>query len=175
MHGDSAWVWKKDSDERNYHQKKALNRQNGETLANKKLTKESPEEVNELSKKTLGSYVKKAGEDIGYRSIDYHTANNKKNVSGTHNEFLLNKKVANKSLNKWINREQGIRRAADRLTKEEVDEADIGKPGKNFDKIANSAGKEYGSKEAGERVAGAILSKLRAKHPKEYSAKKAKA
>ena len=38
---------------------------------------------------------------------------------------------------------------------------DIGKPGKNFSKIAAKAGKEYGSKEAGERVAGAVLAKLR--------------
>jgi hypothetical protein len=40
---------------------------------------------------------------------------------------------------------------------------DIGKPGKNFSKIATSAGKRYGSKAAGERVAGAILAKLRNK------------
>lgn len=40
---------------------------------------------------------------------------------------------------------------------------DIGKPGKNFAKIAASAGKKYGSKAAGKRVAGAILSKLRSK------------
>jgi hypothetical protein len=40
---------------------------------------------------------------------------------------------------------------------------DIGKPGKMFSKIAKSAGKEYGSKAAGERVAGAVLNKLRAK------------
>jgi len=40
---------------------------------------------------------------------------------------------------------------------------DIGKPGKNFEKIAKSAGKRYGSKEAGKRVAGAVLAKLRAK------------
>lgn len=40
---------------------------------------------------------------------------------------------------------------------------DIGKPGKNFEKIAKSAGKKYGSKEAGKRVAGAVLAKLRAK------------
>ena len=55
---------------------------------------------------------------------------------------------------------------------EEIDEAsysakaaragkDIGKKGKNFEKIAASAGKHYGSKEAGKRVAGAILAKLR--------------
>ena len=37
---------------------------------------------------------------------------------------------------------------------------DEGKPGKNFAKIAKSAGKRYGSKEAGERVAGAVKAKL---------------
>ena len=42
---------------------------------------------------------------------------------------------------------------------------DIGKPGKNFNKIAKSAGARYGSKAAGERVAGAVLNKLR--HAKE--------
>lgn len=38
---------------------------------------------------------------------------------------------------------------------------DIGKPGKNFAKIEKKAEKEYGSKKAGERVAGAVLAKLR--------------
>jgi hypothetical protein len=40
---------------------------------------------------------------------------------------------------------------------------DIGKPGKNFSKIATKAGKKYGSKAAGKRVAGAILARQRAK------------
>jgi len=40
---------------------------------------------------------------------------------------------------------------------------DIGKPGKMFSKIAASAAKRYGSAEAGKRVAGSILKKLRAK------------
>jgi hypothetical protein len=39
---------------------------------------------------------------------------------------------------------------------------DIGKPGKNFANIAASAAERYGSKEAGQRVAGAILKKMRA-------------
>jgi hypothetical protein len=38
---------------------------------------------------------------------------------------------------------------------------DIGKPGKAFAKIAKSAGERYGSKERGEKVAGAVLNKLR--------------
>lgn len=40
---------------------------------------------------------------------------------------------------------------------------DIGKPGKQFAKIAKSAGEKYGSAEKGKKVAGAILAKLRAK------------
>ena len=40
---------------------------------------------------------------------------------------------------------------------------DIGKRGKNFSKIEAEAGKKYGSKAAGKRVAGAVLGKLRAK------------
>ena len=72
---------------------------------------------------------------------------------------------------------RGIRKLAqkvvDRMSEEtQIDEADysakkaaagkdIGKPGKNFDKIAKSAAERYGSKEAGERVAGAVLAKLR--------------
>lgn len=40
---------------------------------------------------------------------------------------------------------------------------DMGKKGKNFDKIASKADKEYGSKEAGEKVAGAIFQNMRRK------------
>ena len=40
---------------------------------------------------------------------------------------------------------------------------DIGKPGKQFSKIAKDAAKRYGSEERGKKVAGAVLSKLRKK------------
>jgi hypothetical protein len=40
---------------------------------------------------------------------------------------------------------------------------DIGKPGKQFAKIAASAAKRYGSEERGKKVAGAVLKKLRMK------------
>lgn len=40
---------------------------------------------------------------------------------------------------------------------------DIGKPGKEFKKIEKAAAKKYGSKEAGKKVAGAVLKKLRQK------------
>jgi hypothetical protein len=52
---------------------------------------------------------------------------------------------------------------ADYSAKKAAAGKDIGKPGKNFSKIAKDAGKRYGSKAAGERVAGAVLNKLRAK------------
>lgn len=72
-------------------------------------------------------------------------------------------------LDKDGNRKESMKKAA-----QEVDEAsysakaaragkDIGKPGKAFAKIAKDAGERYGSKERGEKVAGAVLAKLRAK------------
>jgi len=40
---------------------------------------------------------------------------------------------------------------------------DMGKKGKGFSKIAEKAGKEYHSEEAGKKVAGAIFQKMRKK------------
>jgi hypothetical protein len=57
--------------------------------------------------------------------------------------------------------------AADYSAKKAAAGKDIGKPGKNFSKIAAGAAKRYGSAEAGKRVAGAVLNKLR--HPTEES------
>ena len=54
---------------------------------------------------------------------------------------------------------------------ESVEEGkDEGKPGKNFAKIAKKAAKEYGSKAAGERVAGAVRKKVLAKESKQVVA-----
>ena len=44
---------------------------------------------------------------------------------------------------------------------------DIGKPGKNFEKIAKKAAAKYGSEERGKKVAGAILKRIRAKKMEE--------
>lgn len=65
-----------------------------------------------------------------------------------------------------------LEQIAEKKEEVEIDEAsysakaaragkDIGKPGKQFAKIAKSAGERYGSKERGEKVAGAVLAKLR--------------
>ena len=52
-------------------------------------------------------------------------------------------------------------RATPEVTHQQLNERDEGKPGKNFAKIAKDAGERYGSKAAGERVAGAVRNKLR--------------
>jgi hypothetical protein len=83
--------------------------------------------------------------------------------------YDLNKKLADITQQKSIiNEDRTV------AVESEIDEAsysakaaragkDIGKPGRNFEKIARSAAERYGSKEKGEKVAGAVLAKLRAK------------
>ena len=69
------------------------------------------------------------------------------------------------------NKQEPMKKAAKEKNIDEADYSakkasagkDIGKPGKAFGTIAKDAAKRYGSKEAGERVAGAVLAKLRAK------------
>jgi hypothetical protein len=78
--------------------------------------------------------------------------------------YDLNKRLAD--LAKKQNLAESAQPLAERSTgnysaKKAAAGKDIGKPGKMFSKIAKSAGKEYGSKAAGERVAGAVLNKLR--------------
>jgi Protein of unknwon function (DUF3008) len=80
--------------------------------------------------------------------------------------YDLNKRMAElagKQDAKQLNESAAIAEKADYSAKKAAAGKDIGKPGKAFAKIAKSAGKEYGSKAAGERVAGAVLNKLRAK------------
>jgi hypothetical protein len=80
--------------------------------------------------------------------------------------YDLNKRMADlagKQDAKQLNESVAMAEKADYSAKKAAAGQDIGKPGKAFAKIAKSAGKEYGSKAAGERVAGAVLNKLRAK------------
>jgi len=80
--------------------------------------------------------------------------------------YDLNKRMANLSQQQTLTEGTVAERATGdySATKARAGK-DIGKPGKNFSKIAADAGQRYGSKAAGERVAGAVLNKLR--HPKE--------
>jgi len=77
--------------------------------------------------------------------------------------------LAGKQDAKQLNESAAVAEKADYSAKKAAAGKDIGKPGKAFAKIAKDAGKRYGSKEAGERVAGAVLNKLRAKESVEES------
>lgn len=76
----------------------------------KKHLGEDAEQIDELSKATLGSYIKKAGgtslDSAGAHMADYGANKNQK------------------SFKKGINRAKGVMKAADRLTKEEVEQID---------------------------------------------------
>ena len=81
--------------------------------------------------------------------------------------YELNKKLADlakkQDLNESAQPAMAEGSTGDYSAKKAAAGKDIGKPGKMFSKIAKSAGKRYGSKERGEKVAGAVLAKLRAK------------
>ena len=90
-------------------------RQRGVAAVDKKLTKEEAEQIDELSKDTLNSYVKGAATDLPRYG----------NTLGrlqTHGKLKDVEKSIGRSIN---NRHRGIARAVDKLTKEEtqVDEA----------------------------------------------------
>ena len=79
--------------------------------------------------------------------------------------YDLNKRMADLSQKQTLSEGAVAERATgDYSAKKAAAGKDIGKPGKNFEKIAKSAGERYGSKAAGERVAGAVLNKLRGKN-----------
>jgi hypothetical protein len=92
---------------------KSWKRRLGVAKAVDKLTKEE-QELDELSKKTLGSYVKKAGADNLSLGVGLsRAANDSDNFRGSRNLKTLGRKASNRTV--------GINRAADKLTKEEVE------------------------------------------------------
>ena len=100
--------------------KKIANRKQGIERAGKLLAKEEAEQIDELSKKTLGSYVKKAG-GTSMNSVGYHgmvrSASAPYGKNPDEAEYKKSKRVMDK-------RAQGIMRAADKLTKEEAEQID---------------------------------------------------
>lgn len=143
------------------------------------------EQIDEISKELAGRYIKKA---------DYKRSDSSFQSGKVYGKELATKRRTKQDVETArghnrdaYKREKGINTAVNKLigkakvhAKEEtqVDEAaysakaaragkDIGKRGKNFEKIAQKAGEKYGSKERGEAVAGKILAKIRAKHMKE--------
>jgi hypothetical protein len=131
------WVWKLS---KNYDGKvrggiraswvyvgKDLSYSDAVKLMNKKLgRKEFKEEVelDELSKKTLGSYVKGASHDIATKSAAtgrYSERANKARKTGDYSQYK-DDETADKMFNKSWKRRIGVAKAVDKLTKEEVEE-----------------------------------------------------
>ena len=99
--GDKEWY--KDS------QRKANMRGMGIQRATDRLAKEEVEELDELKKSTLASYIKKATPDAmdqGVKGMDFKNENRPKHF------------------NKAMGRMMGIKKAADKLAKEEVENLD---------------------------------------------------
>ena len=96
----------------------------------------------------------KNGKHMGEGPVSYHGDDKK--------EAIATSKYETDKMNKGIKEDKEPDNDPDDYSASKAKKGeDIGKPGKNFSKIASKAGKEYGSKEAGKKVAGAILAKLR--------------
>lgn len=130
---------------------------------------EETEQIDELSKKTLGSYVKKAGVNRTHiagkqKSVDdamTGVSAAMRYVSDTDNLDKSRKqlkKVSNRLDNKDFNRQQGISKAVDRLTKEEaegLDELSRGTLGRYSMKTKSIADNEGGKdRSKGRELAG---------------------
>jgi len=86
----------------------------------KKLTKEDVEQIEELKKSTMGSYVKKASSNLADRSFDHGESEHRQYGMGDDDE---KDKEVERDEKKIETRKQGISRAATKLSKEEVDQA----------------------------------------------------
>ncbi len=83
---------------------------------------ESVEELDELSKTTLGNYIKKSSEDQAHRAMRQAVRSGVAAASGkTPSNFDKDQK---NDLKKQVKREVGIHRAVNKLTREEADQLD---------------------------------------------------
>lgn len=134
---------------------KAARRMMGVIGAAKRLAKEEIEQVDEVltAKTPMGTWIK-----------DFQTSRNPK-FKGKSQTKRREMAIAAK-----LSAERGGKKLGEDT--DQIDEADysakaaragknIGKPGKQFSKIAAKAAAKYGSAERGRKVAGAVLAKLR--------------
>ena len=92
--------------QRNMHSLKAHSRRQGMKLASKKLGEEA---IDELSKDTLGNYIKSASADVGHKKAD-----------AAYSRMSGNDKLADRHTDKARKRLGGIYTAANKLTREET-------------------------------------------------------
>lgn len=88
------------------------------------VKQESVEQIDELSKTTLGSYIKKASHDVAAKgAVTRQFANDSKAASKEQNYNVAKKTMdkADKTFAKGYGRRMNMAKAVDRLTKEEVE------------------------------------------------------
>lgn len=95
--------------------RKAVNRMSGIQIAANKLTKEEVEELDELDKKTLGSYVNKSHDQLMKHTASVNMKYGRGDKDAT--AYALDKDA----LRKTANRTQGMKTAISKLTKEDMD------------------------------------------------------
>jgi hypothetical protein len=120
----------------------------GRTLHNRKENQlkkiDEEEQIDELSKKTVGSYVKAASHDMASHSVDVsqqHKLANKADKAGDDIKADYHDHLADKSSKRVDKRIAGIKTAVKKLTKEEaeqIDELSFGKMAKYTEKSRRS-------------------------------------
>ena len=90
------------------------------TMEELEVLHENFEQLDELSKKTLGSYIKKASDKVFSVSMGAGHALGGRDYSGD-KEGQRKERIYNKGFDKSYKRTNSIKRAADKLTKESVD------------------------------------------------------
>ncbi len=116
-------------------ERKLTKRHKGISMAVKKLTKEESEQIDELSKKTLGSYVNKAAERIGTKGV---TAGLK----------IAADEKSSANFKDMGKRQKGISRAVNKLTKEDIDA--VKQMNESYKTAFDTALTEYGIKSPSE-------------------------
>lgn len=116
-------------------EKKLSKRHKGIETAVKKLTKEESENLDELSKDTLGRYIKKAATKIGTQGV---TAGLK----------IAKDERSQKNFDTIGKRERGIGKAVSKLTKEDIDA--VKKMNESYKTAFDTALTEYGIKSPSE-------------------------
>lgn len=179
VHNQAYRAGKKEGGEGKYDSGKilkSLTRQIGISKATRKLAgkakvnaNEEVEPIEELSKQTLRSYAQNAKDQMSRSDT---LAGREMGARNSGAKPSAKERMHNRRADK---RHAGLGLAIDKLAREEVEHIeeagysakaaragkDIGKPGKQFAKIASAAAKKYGSAERGQKVAGAVLAKLR--------------
>lgn len=82
---------------------------------------EEVEQVNELDKKTLGSYIKKAGPDAVKQTAQAKRHADAGDMSDKDADMYKNYAKSQRAMDKAKNRQKGIGKAVDKLTKESVE------------------------------------------------------